>query len=141
MHINRCISITVLSVGSHKFARRPVNKLYRNSVCITATLSAMLSGVMRCFLLLQHLPFALATTPSLFTFRRTSQSPIPVKGPLGSFPRLKAASLLGAACSHLCNVCMGKVKVLHYGKYFTAWHFLISEKVSGYLGCGTLLGE
>ena len=128
MHINRCISITVLSVGSHKFARRPVNKLYRNSVCITATLSAMLSGVMRCFLLLQHLPFALATTPSLFTFRRTSQSPIPVKGPLGSFPRLKAASLLGAACSHLCTVCMGKVKVLHYGKYFTAWHFLISER-------------
>jgi hypothetical protein len=128
IYINRCISITVSSVGSHKFARRPVNKLYRNSVCITATLSAMLSGVMRGFVLLQHLPFTLATTPPLFTFTKNQSVSYPSKGPLGSVPRLKVASLLGPTCSHLCTVCMGKVKEFRYRKYFTAWHFPISER-------------
>ena len=84
MCINRCISITVLCVGSHKFAHRPANKPYSNSVCITATLSAMLSRILRGLMLFQYLLFAIATTPLLFTVRRKSQSPSPVKGPLGA---------------------------------------------------------
>jgi len=93
-------------------------------------------GVMRVFVLLQHLPFALATIPLLFTFRRKRQPPIPAKGPLGSIRRLKAASLLGAASSHLlCRV---------YRNTMTALYRLVLpniRKASGYRGCDALLGE
>jgi hypothetical protein len=78
---------------------------------------------------LQHLLFAVVTTPLLFTFRRTSHPPIPAKGPLGSIPRLKAASLQGSASPHLFyHVYRNTVRALHYGKYFTAWYFPISER-------------
>ena len=94
MNINRCISIRVWSVCSHKFAHLTLNTLYRNSVCITATLSAMLSwcyGVVAAS--------ALHSCHHTFTIylQKNIQPPIPVKGPLGSIPRLKAVSLLGAA--------------------------------------------
>jgi len=136
MYINRCISITVLSVCSHKFARRPLNTLYRNSVCVTATPSVMLSW---CYEGLRVVAAsAVYSCHHTFTIylQKNEAASYPTKGPLGSIPRLKAASLLGAASSHLLyRVYRNKVTALY--------RLVLPDirKASGCRGCDALLGE
>jgi hypothetical protein len=130
MYINRCISITVLSIGSHKFARCPVHKLYRNSVRITATLSAMLSWCCeRLRVVAASAAYSCHHTFTIYLQKNQSAS-YPSKRAAGLNPKTKSGpSARSRHLTPLYRVYRNTVKVLHYRKYFTAWYFPISERL------------
>ena len=124
MYTNRCISITVLSVCSHKLARRPVNTLFRQFVCVTATLSAMLSWC--------YESLAVYSCHHTFTIylQKDESASYPSKRAAGLNPKTKSGQTARSRqLTFLCRVYRNTVKVLHYRRHFTVWYFPISERL------------